>query len=131
FDENSRPVYKSTKFEIPTQNVMLGIERMPEYVDTDQTLNINLVALDKEGNATNAQAIVQVVQYEWQNVAERDYDGDIRYVSNKKEKIISEQTLRITGKGNFPFRVARSGEYEIRLRNPDAENYVKQNFYAY
>lgn len=131
FDESSRPVYKSTRLEIPTQSVMLGIERMPEYIDTDQALNVSLVALDKDGKNTNTQAIVQVVQYDWQNVAERDYNGDIRYVSNKKEKIISEQTLRIAGKGNFPFRVARSGEYEIRLRNADAESYVKQNFYAY
>ena len=131
FDESSRPVYKSTRIEIPTQNVMLGIERMPEYLDTDQNINVNLVALDKEGKSINAQAIVQIVQYEWQNVAERDYNGDIRYVSNKKEKVISEQTLRLNGKGSFPFRVARSGEYEVRLRNPDAENYVRQSFYAY
>lgn len=131
FDENSRPVYKSTSVEIPTQSVMLGIGYLPAYIDTDQTLNANLVALSKDGEQLNTQAIVQIVRQEWQNVAERDYNGDIRYVSNKKEKIISEQTLRINGKAIFPFRVARSGEYEIRLRSPDSETYVRQSFYAY
>jgi hypothetical protein len=131
FDETNRPVYKSTKLEIPTQNVMLGLEYLPAYIDTEQTLNVGVVALDKNGNSTTTQAVLQVVQYDWQNVAERDYNGDIRYVSNKKEKIISEQTLRIAGKATFPLRVVRSGEYEIRLRNIDAESYISQSFYAY
>jgi len=131
FDETGRPVYKSSRVEIPTQQVMLGIERMPEYIDTDQNISVGLAALDKDGKNADGRAVLQLVQYEWQNVAERDYEGNIRYVSNKKEKVINEQTIRVSGKMTYPFRVARSGEYELRLRNADAENYVSQTFYAY
>jgi uncharacterized protein YfaS (alpha-2-macroglobulin family) len=131
FDETGRPVYKNSRVEIVTQPVMLGMERVPEYIDTDQNISVGLVALDKDGKNAETRAVLQLVQYEWQNVAERDYEGNIRYVSNKKEKIISEQTLRISGKTAYPFRVARSGEYELRIRNVDAENYVSQTFFAY
>jgi hypothetical protein len=131
FDETGRPVYKNSRVEIPTQSVMLGLERISEYVDTDQNITVGLVALDKDGKNADTRAVLQLVQHEWQNVAERDYEGSIRYVSNKKEKIVSEQTLRISGKTAYSFRVARSGEYELRIRNSDAENYVSQSFFAY
>lgn len=132
FDETGRPVRKGEVVEIATQNIFLGIEKTSEYLDALQEQNISLVALDKNGNSIETSAIVQVIRYEWQNTLERDYYSEnVRYVSNKKEKVISEQKIRITGKASYPLRLAHSGEYEVRVRNENSSSYVSHHFYAY
>ncbi|MCS6794672.1 MAG: MG2 domain-containing protein, partial [Raineya sp.] len=132
FDETGRPVRRGEIIEVPTQNVFIGIERGSEYLDAGQELPINLVALDKEGKPLQTSAVVQVVRFDWQNTLERDsYSENVRYVSNKKEKVISEQKIRINGKAILPIRVAGSGEYEVRVREESSSAYVAYHFFAY
>lgn len=132
FDETGRPVRKAEIVEIPTQEVFLGIEQISDYIDANQEQNISLVALDKNGKSVETTAIVQVIRYEWQNTLERDpYSENIRYVSNKKEKVVSEQKIRIRGKASYPLRLVHSGEYEVRVRNENSSSYVSHHLYAY
>jgi uncharacterized protein YfaS (alpha-2-macroglobulin family) len=132
FDESGRPVSRSVNFEVETQAVFYGIQEISPYASTDQNINLQLLALDKAGKLRNASALVSVVQIQWQNVLERDYYGNMRYVSQRKEVVLEEKNIQINGQTSYTFRPSRGGEYELRLADPQSpEAYVRQYFYAY
>jgi uncharacterized protein YfaS (alpha-2-macroglobulin family) len=57
---------------------------------------------------------------------------NLRYVSQKKEEIVSNKNIIIRGKSAyFPYVANESGEYEVRLSAVNSENYVSFYFYAY
>ncbi|TAD94763.1 MAG: alpha-2-macroglobulin family protein [Bacteroidetes bacterium] len=133
FDESGRSVTRMVGFDVLTQLLFYGIKSFDEYVTSRQATNIGLIAVNEKSQiATSAKARVQIIQYEWQNVLENNY-GTYRYVSQKRENILEDKIITISGRNSyFPFTPRMSGTYEVRVSSPDAEGtYVSQQFYAY
>lgn len=132
FDETGRPVNRLEQVDVYTQNVFFGIKRFDEYNATRKPVSAQLVALDKGGVPIAAKAHVQVIRFNWQNVIERSPNGSFRYVSQKKEQVVSERIVSVSGTAtSFSYIPTVSGEYELRVLKPGGENYVSHRFYAY
>ena len=130
FDETGRPVNRLASFEVQTQATMFGIGRLPELINTRQALPIRLLALTPGGRPTQAPAQVRVVRLLWETVLERQ-GGRYVYNSQKREQVLSNQTLPIGANTSFSFMPTYSGEYEVRVARPGAASYVASHFYAY
>ncbi|WP_234736561.1 alpha-2-macroglobulin family protein [Tellurirhabdus bombi] len=132
FDENSRPVNRLKQFEVFTQETFYGIRLADHYVGTNAPLPVEIVALDRAGALrSNVTARAEVVRFDYQTVIEKQ-NGQLRYVSKKREKIVYANTLTLsTGKGEFRYVPTVSGEYEVRVRRPEAASFTAIPFYAY
>lgn len=132
FDETGRPVNRLEQVDVYTQDVFFGIKRFDEYTTTRRPVSTQIVALNKKGSPVAAKARVQVVQFNWQNVIERSPNGSFRYVSQKKETIVSDRDIAVGGTATpFSYVPTASGEYELRVFKSGVENYVSYRFYAY
>lgn len=132
FDETGRPVNRLQQFDVLTQEVFYGIKEFDAYTSTRRSLSIPLIAVNKNGSPSSAKAQVQIVKYNWQNVIEKSEEGSFRYVSQKKEQIMVDRVVPVSGTStNFSYMPMASGEYEIRVKRPGVENYVSYTFYAY
>ncbi|MBK8952465.1 MAG: hypothetical protein IPM85_09430 [Chitinophagaceae bacterium] len=68
FDETGRPVSRAASVDIFTQPVFLGIKRDWFYYPLNQAVKLQLAAVNKDGNGTNAVAKVQVIKHEYRTV---------------------------------------------------------------
>ena len=131
FDETGRPVNRKNSLDLFTQNDFYGVGYFPYYLATNSAIDIPLVVVDKNGKSKSAKAKVKIIKHEYQTVLNKS-GSYFRYESNKIEKIIAEKTLSLNGKQNFKFTPTISGQYEVRVYNPDVKDkYVSQYFYAY
>jgi uncharacterized protein YfaS (alpha-2-macroglobulin family) len=132
FDESGRPVHQVKSFDVLTQETFLGVEYFDSYVNINETLKMPLVAVNKDGKVlTSVASRVQIIKYDWQTVMEKNYNG-YRYVSQRRETVLEDKAYTITGTGTaYSFRPVMSGSYEIRVRLPNTETYIAQDFYAY
>jgi len=131
FDETGRPVHRYAHLRIYTQPTFIGIKKFNDYVGTRVPMNINLIALDKNGKSHNQQVIVKMIRKEWQNVIEQN-GSRYRYVSKWVDKNLGTKTLTISGNNTlFTFTPDQSGEYEIQVSPDGGDSYVSQSFYAY
>ena len=130
FDETGRPVNRLATFEVQTQAVMFGVEKLPELVGTHQPLAVKLLALTPAGKPTTAPAQVRVVRLLWETVLERQ-GGRYVYNSQRREQTLSSQELSVGVGTGFSFTPIYSGEYEVRVSRPGAASYVAASFYAY
>jgi alpha-2-macroglobulin len=132
FDENGRPVNRLRRLDVQTQPVFYGIRLADYYLGTNTPLAVEVVGLNKAGQPQAAQAKVEVVRFEYQTVVEKQDDGQIKYSSKRREKVVYTNTLALGGK-TVPFRYVPtvSGEYEVRVRRPGAVGYTSAPFYAY
>ncbi|RZK46160.1 MAG: alpha-2-macroglobulin family protein, partial [Hymenobacter sp.] len=130
FDETGRPVNRLATFEVQTQKVMFGINRLDGLVGTRLALPIEFVALTPTGKPTAATAQVTVVRKLWETVLERQGDR-YAYNSQQREEVLLSKELKLSGTGKITFRPQYSGEYEVRIMRPEASNYVAEYFYAY
>ena len=130
FDETGRPVNRLATFEVQTQKAMFGIERIGGLVGTHQDVAMQFVALTPTGKPTVATAQVTIVRKLWETVLERQGDRYV-YNSQKREEVLLNKELRLSGVGKINFRPQYSGEYEVRIMRPEASNYVAEYFYAY
>ena len=133
FDESGRPVNRIKGFDIYTQKIFYGIKMSDRYVDRGSSISIPMITVDKKGKAVNTKAQIQVVRYDWYSSLEHDENGNsYRWISKKKEIILLDQTLNFAENGyNFNFIPHESGEYEIRLKNPESEQFTARSFYSY
>ncbi len=133
FDETGRPVNRVNRFEAYTQDVFYGLKVADSYVNTREPVQIPLIAVNKDGKALqNVKAHVQVIKLNWQTILQKNDYGQLNYVSQKKEQVLIDRTIVINGTStNFSFVPNVSGEYEVRVLRPGAENYVAANLYAY
>ena len=68
---------------------------------------------------------MQVIKYNDQTVIEQNYNGQYRYVSQRKEDVQVNRIITLTnGRHTFKFVPMGSGEYEIRLSRTGAMAYV-------
>lgn len=132
FDESGRPVYDVQDIRIITQQTLIGIGMLDNYVRTRQAMKIPLIAVDKDDKGTRTtNALVEVIKYEYETVIERNRNY-YNYRSNKKEKVLQSHTVKITGESSAVwFNPELSGEYEVRVHLPNATAYVSRRFYAY
>lgn len=132
FDESGRPVNRVNQFEVYSQDIFYGIKVFDSYVDTRQQLVVPLIALDKTGMPKTASAKVQLINYQWQTVLQKDDYGRFRYVSEKQERVMDDRLVSITGKTTtYNCVPTQSGEYVIRVFKPGTEIFVERQFYAY
>lgn len=133
FDESGRPVNQVANVVVETQPVFFGIRQLDGYADLARPVTLSFVAFrPDESPAGGTQARIQIVRYEWQNVIQRNYDDRYRYVSQKKEIVVTDRQVTLEdGTHTMSFLPQTSGEYEVRIMRPGAEGYVAQNFYAY
>ena len=132
FDESGRPVYAVEDFKVITQNVMLGIGDIDYYMKTNQAVQIPFIAVDKDDKlVNNTSAKVEIIKHEYETVVEKS-GTYYRYRSNKVEKLQTTQNLKISGENtSIWFTPKISGQYEVRVKLPNASTYVSQYFYAY
>lgn len=131
FDETGRPVSRSATTDIYTQDVFHGIKDDGYYYYAlNQPVNFQLLSTDRNGNATTANAKVQVIKHEYKTVLAKS-GSYFRYESQQQDKVLSEKELSI-GKGTAYVFIPRSpGNYEIRVSRPGANAYVSKSFYSY
>lgn len=132
FDETGRPVNRSNSIDMFTQDKFYGIGYFNYYLATNSQIKIPLVAVNKDGLAlNNVAAKVQIIKHEYQTVLNKS-GSYFRYESNKVEKEIVTKNLTLSGASTFNFTPLVSGEYEIRIYNPEVNGkYVSRYFYAY
>ncbi len=132
FDETGRPVNRMKTFNIYTQNVFYGIKLDDYYASRGKNMIIGLASCNKDGKAVKSTAKVEIINYDWYNVVEKNDNGTYRYVSHKKEISVFSKTVSIDQKGyNLNFVPNYSGEYEVRISDVNSGNYVESNFWAY
>ncbi len=133
FDENGRPVNRLRRFDVFTQDVFYGIRVADTYVTTNAPLAFESVALDKDGKLNaGAKAAVEIIRYDYQTIVEKDPNGVLRYKTNRREKSVYTNALTYSGgRAAFKYVPTVSGEYEVRIRRPNATGYTTTNFYAY
>ncbi|WP_324672037.1 alpha-2-macroglobulin family protein [Hymenobacter sp. GOD-10R] len=134
FDETGRPVNRLATFEVQTQPVLYGLQRLSDLISTRQQLPVRIVALTPAGQPTNASAQVTIVRLLWETVIERR-GGRYLYNSQKREQVVMNRTIPLYAGGNpdanLGFAPTYSGEYEVRVSRPGARTYVAQRVYAY
>jgi uncharacterized protein YfaS (alpha-2-macroglobulin family) len=134
FDENGRPVNRLRRLDVLTQDTFFGTRLPDRYVATNTPVSPELVALDPTGTVrASGSAAVDVVRYDYQTVIEKESNGgQIKYTTKRREKSVYANVLTFKGgKANFRYVPTVSGEYEIRVRRPNAVNYAATSFYAY
>lgn len=133
FDETGRPVNRVQNFEVSTQKNYFGIRMSDYYNSTRQPVTIGMAATDMKGNPTGAASTqLLVVKVYYETVMERTYGTRYRYISQRREKVIINKMLNIAKDGStFSFTPSESGQYLIRLKDPNAFSYVQSEMYAY
>ncbi|WP_460675741.1 alpha-2-macroglobulin family protein [Hymenobacter coalescens] len=130
FDETGRPVNRLATFEVRTQPVLYGVQRLPELLSTRQPATIRVVALTPEGKPARQAAEVRVVRLLWETVLERQ-GGRYVYQSQRRQETLLTKTVQAAPTGELTFTPTYSGEYEVRVARPGAATYVASRFYAY
>lgn len=132
FDETGRPVNRLKTFDVYTQDVFYGVRTDQDFFSTKQPIKIPIVAVNKKGIPYNSQiANVKIIRRKWETILQKS-DGQLKYVSQKKEEIIDNKNINILGsKSVYPFTAKESGDYEFRISAPNSESYVSFFFYAY
>ena len=131
FDESNRPVHRMKTFNIYTQQEFLGIHIPSYFTSTNVPYPMEVAALDAGGKPVTIAAMMEVYLLDYQTVMEKTENG-LRYVSKKKEKLMKSVDLTIKGRTRVTDFIPKiSGEYEVRLKLPDAPSYVASTFYAY
>lgn len=132
FDETGRPVNRKNTIEMYTQEKFYGIGYFPYYLSTNTAIKIPLVVVDRGGKAkSGVQAKIQIIKHEYQTVLNKS-GSYFRYESNKIEKKVLDKTVSLNGASSFNFTPTISGEYEVRVYNPEVNgHYVSTFFYAY
>ncbi|MBN1952735.1 MAG: hypothetical protein JW801_16150, partial [Bacteroidales bacterium] len=132
FDETGRPVNRLSNFKIITQDVFYGIRNPDYYVKTNQPVNVDIIALDKDENALkDVEAHVKLIRYEYKTVVSKS-GKYYRYRSEKIEHVLEDKTIKLYGTAtNFGFVPEFSGEYEIRVSAPGVNTFVNERLYAY
>ena len=132
FDETGRPVNRVKTFNVYTQDVFYGVRSDQDFFSTKQIIKIPVVAVNKEGKALTTQsANVKVIRRKWETILQKS-EGQLKYVSQKKEEIIDHKNITIRGANSYySFSAKESGDYEFRISAPNSEAYVSYFFYAY
>lgn len=131
FDETGRPVSRVSKVDIFTQDIFFGIKNdWSYYFPLNQSMKLQLAALNKDGNPITGSARVVVIKHEYRTVLTKS-GSYFRYESQKQDKTLSDQQMNIGANTAFSFIPRTPGDYEVRVYAPGANSYVSRSFYSY
>ncbi len=133
FDLSGRTVNRSASFDVYPKKHFIGIKSSGYYYGTNENINFKLIALDKnENEAKNFKAVAKLVRYEWQTVLRKDQSDRYFYNSEKKEILVWEKDVDLSGgEKNLSVVASVSGDYELRISSKGESSYHKKEFYAY
>ncbi|MBL7998884.1 MAG: Ig-like domain-containing protein [Candidatus Kapabacteria bacterium] len=131
-DETGRPVSRMQTFDVSTQDVFFGIKAGDSYIDVGRGESVPVIAVNKEGKSVAANARVQVIHTTWETVMKKNDYGSFNYVSEERNRIISDKNVSI-GAGGTSVGIApkASGTYRLRIMPVNSENYVEREYFAY
>ena len=131
FDETGRPVSRAASVDIFTQEVFFGIKQdWNYYYPLNQAVKLQLAAVNKDGNAANGTARIEVIKHEYNTVLQKS-GSYFRYQSQPSDKLMTEKQMTITNGTPFSYIPRSPGDYEIRVYLPGANSYVSRKFYSY
>ncbi|MFT4024441.1 MAG: alpha-2-macroglobulin [Flavihumibacter sp.] len=133
FDETGRPVSRSAKATIFTQDKFFGIgDNGHGYFPLNQKVDFPLIALDKTGKVLPGTiADVKVIKEEYHTVLNKS-GSYFRYESQREEKEVAGGQVTIGGEKTVYSFVPRSpGNYQLRVSIPGSISYVSRSFYSY
>ncbi|MFZ9388058.1 MAG: alpha-2-macroglobulin family protein [Chitinophagaceae bacterium] len=131
FDETGRPVSRGANIDIFTQDVFLGVKLDGYYYyPLNQAVKFQLAAVNRDGNAVNATARVEVIKHEYRTVLTKS-GTYFRYESQKEDKLMTEQQVSVGSNTVFSYVPRTPGDYELKVYVPGAATYVKRGFYSY
>jgi alpha-2-macroglobulin len=131
FDETGRPVSRLSTIDVFTQDVFFGIKQdWFYYYPLNQPVKFNLVAVNKDGNATNSTARVEVIKHEYKTVLTKS-GSYFRYESQQEDKLMIEQQIAVGNNTVYSYVPRSPGDYEVRVYRPGANSYVSRSFYSY
>jgi uncharacterized protein YfaS (alpha-2-macroglobulin family) len=131
FDETGRPVSRAASVDLFTQDVFFGVKRdWYYYYPLNQPVKFYLAAVNKDGNAVNANARVEVIKHEYRTVLTRS-GSYFRYESQKEDKLMIESQLNVGSSTVYSYIPRSPGDYEVKIYKPGANNYVSKKFYSY
>ncbi|HKZ67181.1 MAG TPA: MG2 domain-containing protein, partial [Chitinophagaceae bacterium] len=131
FDETGRPVSRATSVDVFTQDVFYGIKYdWFFYYPLNQPVKFQLVSVNKDGNAANSTAKVEVIKHEYRTVLTKS-GNYFRYESQKEDKLMAENQINIGSNTVYSYIPRSPGDYEVRIYRPGANSYVSRSFYSY
>ncbi len=131
FDETGRPVSRSTSVDIYTQDVFFGLKYdWSYYYPLNQPVKFELVAVNKDGNAVNSKARIEMIKHEYRTVLSKS-GSYFRYESQKEDKLMTENVVSVGNNTFYNYTPRSPGDYEIRVYLPGASSYVSRSFYSY
>lgn len=131
FDENSRPVNRNNTLDVYTQSTFFGIGDFSYWNGLNTSVDIPLIAVDKNGTAISDKARVQIIKYDYKTVLESS-GSYYSYRSERQEKPLESKDISISGASTmYKFIPRTSGEYEIRVYKAGTNSYISNTFYAY
>jgi alpha-2-macroglobulin len=131
FDETGRPVSRASSLDVFTQDVFFGIQYDGWWWHPlNQPVKFTLASVNKDGNATNAKARVEIIKKEY-NTHLVNSGGYFRYESQEEINSIESKELTVGAASSYSFVPRIPGEYELRVSIPGASTYVSQEFYSY
>lgn len=120
-DDEGKPVRRLTHVEAPTQRFLLGMKKLPAYVEAGNPLSISLRALaipTLTPAAETFSASAEVIERQYKYLLIETPWGGYRYEYRPTEKLIYRGKVEVrNGEGVLTF-TPRGGEYEIRLWAP-------------
>jgi len=133
FDETGRPVSQSNSFDIYTQKVFYGVRQFNRYLDTNQPVEMQFIALNKNEELLSGEKMqLQILRHYYRTVLEKDGRGRYRYKSYKQTDIVDDKVITLDEQlTNYTFIPQESGRYELRFGEPDNQHKVAYNFSAY
>ncbi|HSU27526.1 MAG TPA: MG2 domain-containing protein [Chitinophagaceae bacterium] len=131
FDETGRPVSRGASLDIYTQDNFFGVKYDGfYYYPLNQPVKFQIASVNKDGNAVNATARIEVIKHEYRTVLTKS-GSYFRYESQKEDKLMTETSLSIGNNTVYTYTTRSPGDYEIRIYRPGANTYVSRTFYSY
>jgi uncharacterized protein YfaS (alpha-2-macroglobulin family) len=131
FDETGRPVSRVSSADIYTQDIFYGIKHdWFFYYPLNQPVKFQLICVNKDGNAVNATARIEVIKHEYRTVLTKS-GSYFRYDSQKEDRVLSDTKVTIGNNTVYSFVPRSPGDYELRVYRPGAGSYVSRSFYSY
>jgi alpha-2-macroglobulin len=131
FDETGRPVSRASSIDVFTQDVFFGIQYDGWYYHPlNQAVKFILASVNKDGNAVNAKARIEIIKREY-NTHLVNSGGYFRYESQEEIRSIETRDMVVGAASLYSFVPRIPGRYELRVSIPGASTYVSQDFYSY
>jgi len=131
FDETGRPVSRAISADVYTQEVFFGIKYDGWYYHPlNQPAKFTLAAVNKDGNAVNSKAVVEVIKKEY-NTHLVNSGSYFRYESQEEIKSMETKEMNVGAGTSYSYVPKSPGRYQIRVSIPGASTYVSSDFYSY